>query len=226
MAKQDFLGVCNEHNVPLDDFQRQFCIRCLQPECTRSQVGKSKFEERVATWEDRLFLNPSRLDPSDPRYQGIAAKRFLAIAPSDPNRQSSWDDPRDIEKRVMVSVPETLTSNPLPLIDLPETPAVPSPEERKAALNELVRLTEEFGGYEKELAKPEVQPTPAPPTPEKAPVPQQRPLGNTPNRSRQMLSNVEQTTPSPVLDPWQPKQGLKPGETLVQPGAKIKLGGQ
>lgn len=46
------------------------------------------------------------------------------------------------------------------------------------------------------------------------------PAYNTPNKSKQMVGGQ---AASPVLDPWQPKQPLKPGETLVQNGAKIRL---
>lgn len=46
------------------------------------------------------------------------------------------------------------------------------------------------------------------------------PAKNTPVKGRQMLSGE---AVAPVLDPWQPKQPLKPGDQLVSKGAKIKL---
>lgn len=94
--RRDYLPVCNDHGVPLPDFQATFCIRCVQPECSRSQQG-GLFETRVATWEERLFKSPPRMPREDPLYTTIAAKRFVEI---DPGRipeisggKSEWMDP-------------------------------------------------------------------------------------------------------------------------------------
>lgn len=195
--KQDFYSDCHilQGGVKLSvqGLHDYACHKCLNPDCTRSISGTSKFEQRVANWEESIFLNPSRLDPSDPRYLDISSKRFLSIVPSEPGRKSGWDDPRELAS-VAVSVPETLAATPtVPLIDLP--PSEPP------------------------------MPTPAVVVPETPPAQLVAQRGNTPNRSRQMIGGDEQKPESPVLDPWQPKQAIKPGETIVKPGAKIKLGG-
>jgi hypothetical protein len=38
-----------------------------------------------------------------------------------------------------------------------------------------------------------------------------------------MIGGAEQKPLPPVLDPWQPKQPLKPDDILVKPGGRIKL---
>jgi hypothetical protein len=196
--KVDHLKLCNEHKIPFQDFEAQFCSRCLQPECTRSQSGKSKFEQRVATWENRLFLNVARMDSRDERFQPISAQKFLGVNPGTQGSQSSWDDPRTIETTKLISLPEPTPPAPEPVRAAP-------PEEKLPEL-ELIPVT-----------VPVTEPAPAP-----ANSPQV--LRNTPNRSRQMIGNATPPVPVPVLDPWQPKQPLKPGEHLVEPGARIKLG--
>src|SRR5690349_2638847 len=104
-AKQDYLRVCNEHNIPFTDFMAGWCSRCFQKECTRSLHGKSRFEARTNTWEDRLFNHVPKLDPKDERYKDITAKHFLNIAPGSPGAASSWLDPREIETTKTISIP-------------------------------------------------------------------------------------------------------------------------
>lgn len=97
--RRDYLSVCNDHGVPLDDFQAQFCVRCVQPECTRSRAG-GLFESRVGTWEDRLFHNPPRMPKDDPLYAVLSAKRFLDIDMGripEVHGRSDWVDPRALE---------------------------------------------------------------------------------------------------------------------------------
>lgn len=193
MPKVDHLRLCNEHGIPFQDFQAQFCSRCLQPECTRSQHGKSRFDSRVTTWEDKLFLNVDRMDPSDERFQNITAHKFLSVDPGNARTQSAWMDPKDLEPTKTISIPE------------------PAPEPPPVVV--------------------EAAPDPAPPPKLEEPVAPAAPLGdavlmNTPNRPRQMIGGAEQKPSSPVLDPWASKQPqpLKPGERLVERGARIRFG--
>lgn len=94
--RQDFLRECNEHGVALPDFQAQFCDRCQQPECHRSQYGKSRFDQRVMTWEERLIKNPARMNPNDPRYASITAKQFITLdVGRTPEVRSAWIDPQE-----------------------------------------------------------------------------------------------------------------------------------
>lgn len=201
--KQDYLRICNEYGIPFQDFEAQFCSRCLQPECSRSQSGKTKFEERVANWEDRLFLNPDRMDPSDERFQGITAKKFLTVLPSSPHEiRSDWIDPRTaVEPAPRPPEPVKLAS-PTPKFVPPKPeppPASPAPVQAEAQPTE---------------------PTPATPR-ANPPV-----LANTPNRPKQMIGGAS-PNPKPVLDPWQSNKPppANPGEQAVKPGSRIKFGG-
>lgn len=193
MSKVDHLGLCNVYNVPTNDFTAQHCNRCFQSECVRSQYGKSNFDSRVTNWEDRLFTNVLRLDPSDPRYQTVTAPKFLEIPIGHAHVQSAWLDPREIETPVLVTVPQQIV--------LPVQEPVKEPEV-------LVEAPKE----------PEKRPDPVQSKPSEV----GRPL-NTPNVPRQMLGGGAVQSAAPVLDPWQPKQGLRPGEVAVQPGAKIRF---
>lgn len=191
--KVDHLSTCNDQNVPHQDFDIQFCQRCIQPECTRSQHGKSRFEQRALNWESRLFLNVPRMDSSDERFQTIAGKRFLSVAGVQPQVQSAWLDPRE-DRPVQVQVPVQLEApEPAPLELVPIEKPAPPPAIEKVAEN---------------------------------PVPTGE-IRNTPARPRQMIGGAEPKPSVPVLDPWQATrpQPLRPGETLVQPGARIKFGG-
>lgn len=76
--RRDYLAVCNNLGVPLPEFQETFCVRCVQPQCSRSKAG-GLFDTRVATWRDRLFVNPPRMSEEDPRYAGISTKMFREI---------------------------------------------------------------------------------------------------------------------------------------------------
>jgi hypothetical protein len=77
----DFLLECNNLRIPDQDFVKQFCVRCLNQECQRSRPQGSRFDQRVATWESRLFLDVPRLTPDDPRYGKIANQDFVEVAP-------------------------------------------------------------------------------------------------------------------------------------------------
>lgn len=191
--KVDHLRTCNDQNVPFQDFDIQFCQRCIQPECTRSQHGKSRFEQRALNWESRLFLNVPRMDPNDERFPSIAGKRFVTVDGVRPTVSSAWIDPRE-DRPVQVQVPVQIqASEPEPLELVPVAPP-PAPQ----------------------------QPPPVPVAENPVPTGQPR---NTEARPRQMIGGVEPKPVAPVLDPWQPThtQPLRPGETLVKPGARIKF---
>lgn len=210
--KRDWLGDCNDQGVPLEDFRLQFCERCLQPECTRSQHGKSQFDARVADWESRLFLDVPRMDKSDPRYEDLQAKRFLGIDTSRVPEVQSWVDPRDLQQptpKKPEPVPEpALVPEPPPEYEMPETKQVEA---------QAVADIEEQGP-----AEPEPVPLPAVETPQRAAL-------NTPNQPGQMLGGkkVDEKPVAPVSDPWVPKESTPTPDDLkvVPPGAKIRLGG-
>ncbi len=195
VEKRDNLGLCNETRIPFQDFVAGYCSRCFQADCTRSLHGKSRFEHRIANWEKLLFTEVPTLDPSDARFREIAAKRFLPIAPVQANAPSAWLDPRDIEPSKEYSIPAP-PPEPVPLPSAPPLPPTPSPAP----------------------VEKKTEPLSLPSAPRPEPV-----IRNTAVKPRQMIGGAEQKAPPPVLDPWQPKQPLKPGEVLIQPGGRIKL---
>lgn len=94
--RRDYLSVCNDQGVPVPDFQATFCVRCVQPECSRSRAG-GLFETRVATWEERLFKSPPVMAKDDPLYGVLAAKRFVEVDKGrvpEVRGPSEWRDPR------------------------------------------------------------------------------------------------------------------------------------
>lgn len=86
----DYLLECNNLRVSEQDFTQQFCVRCANTECSRARPRGSRFDERVATWESRLFLDVPRLNPQDPRYQQAANQPFTEVAPG-------WGDPYEVQ---------------------------------------------------------------------------------------------------------------------------------
>jgi len=93
---RDYMRECNNLGVSEEDFQRIWCIRCVQQECHRSHQGKSRFEARVSTWEERLFTDVPRMPPTDPRYPDLANREFStpeSWKSSQVQVPSSWDPP-------------------------------------------------------------------------------------------------------------------------------------
>jgi len=202
--KRDELSVCNDQGVPLEDFKRAFCDRCLNQQCSRSVAGQSRFEQRTATWYQRLFENPDRLDERDPRYAQIQAQKFIEVptglVPEVGGAQSAWLDPRDLDAPVSP-----------PQVAIPQPPPVPiSPEPEPAA--------------------PEPQPDVPPPVPEPQPL-RQTALMNTPGPRPQMIGDGQKDQPKPdkpvFVDPWEPPKPKTEvdGVKVVQPGARFRFGG-
>jgi hypothetical protein len=142
VPKLDYLKECNTLGTSLEDFSMAFCNRCHQKECLRSQAGKSRFEQRVSTWEDRFFKNPPRMDPSDPRFEEFQARRFLEFNPDnfgpipEIGHRSAWVDPKDVVQEPVVTEPEpkAVDQAPPPLPAPTVEPAPPAPAPAQAAL--------------------------------------------------------------------------------------------
>lgn len=211
MARRlDFLKECNDQQVPLEDFRLQFCVRCVQPECSRSKHGTSKFDQRVATWEERLFTDVPRMESTDPRYLGIQGKMFkmFSLPVQQAGVKSDWMDPRD-------------------LVEPTPEPHVPPPEEEEALPEEAIPPTE-----------PEIPMVPEPVAPPFAAVSVQPPVKattsklspallrmNTPTQSGRMLAG---NVPPPPKDAWAGPTAPKPtqdGAVIVKRGATVRLGG-
>jgi hypothetical protein len=114
---RDLYGECNDKEMPLVEFQAGWCSRCMSPECTRSLHGKTRFDVRTETWLERLFLHPPTMAADDPRYAGIAAKKFLTIDMGrTPEVRSDWVDPNALVQPVEVGPPAEIAvvSAPIP----------------------------------------------------------------------------------------------------------------
>ena len=193
---QDWLKLCNDQGVPLEDFKAQFCDRCLQQDCTRSIAGLSRFEQRTADWQDRLFDNPTRMSPDNPQFERISAQKFISI---DTGRvpevggspaQSAWVDPLtlDVEppsaqkEQVAIAAPELVEPA---RVDPPEPALVPPPKPLKP-----------------------LQPM------------------NTPSQSGQMLPGHQAQPKADPKDAWEVPNNPETGDVeIVKPGSRFRFGG-
>lgn len=194
MEKRDHLAICNELGVPSQDFEMQFCARCLQSECVRSQHGKSRFEQRVVSWKGRLFDEVPRMNASDPRLLSIRAKKFVEIdtgrVPEIGGKSDAWVDPRDLDEPR--ESPQATASEPEPVAQV-----TPPPEP---------------------VTVPPVEPKVSEPKISERAVPQ---LMNTQVQQGRMIGGRK---PEPPRDPWEVKTQETQGLQVVKPGARIKLG--
>lgn len=117
-TRTDYLSVCNDKSVPVNDFTLSFCNRCTQKECIRSQYGTSAFDKRVNTWEDRLFKDIPRMPKSDPRYLPLASVDFKTVEHT--RTTVAFDAPKWFDPRDVPSSPSE-TEAPPPQVVVPET---------------------------------------------------------------------------------------------------------
>ena len=146
-SRRDQLAECNTERQPIAEFKEAWCGRCVNPECTRSLFGQSRFDLRVNTWEDRLFKNPPKMDARDPRYKEIAGKRFLSLDVGPAPELRSWVDPSQDPAPIQVvqvgvpKVAEPVVAEPVS-VPTPEVPKV-SPE---PVLTEISSINTPFQG--------------------------------------------------------------------------------
>jgi len=172
MPRRDLFGECNVDGAPIDVFSAECCVRCINPECTRSARG-GKFELRVQTWQDRLFDNPARMRPDDPRYRSIAGQNFLAVdvGPVPNVRGSSgWIDPlavKEAKRAELVAMAEK--AGPLPTTALASAEAVAEPKPKPPSPRHLLLANAP------DQSGKTVGPAPAPPAPKPDPWVQKSP---------------------------------------------------
>jgi hypothetical protein len=120
---QDFLRECMsdpalvQGQVPIDEFNKAYCVRCVQKECARAGLNGSLLARRAATWHTNLFEKPPRAAEDDPRYQSIRAKKFLQTSSEVVELRNNGVN-YEVQTREM---PEALRKNP------PEPPAFDPP---------------------------------------------------------------------------------------------------
>lgn len=209
MKRRDLLAECIQPGTPIDVLTNQWCARCLNPECSRSAVGKSRFDQRVLDWEEKLFKNPPKLAPEDPRFAGIVAHKFITIDPGrTPEIRSEWVDPRDLKE------PE-----PAPLHAAPSQIATPTrvpevvPDSPPTAEARTPSPPNDAGS--KESARPT--------EPKRSGAALALVGANAPDQTGKLLRGSP-TSPNTVADPWAAPDPPDPADQVVQPGATIKMG--
>lgn len=199
--RHDLIDQCAvESNTPPTQMQERFCSNCYQIECSRSLFGTTKFDQRVSTWEERLFNGVPRMPKEDPRYLELAKAGFQTIeVPSKVTVALTggpqWHDPRDLP-----------TVNEAPALPEKKAPALFSPREDKIDNKS--------------------DPTPAVPvTPGVKNLPRHLLLMNAPEQPLMLPGSPE---PKPPADPWAgpvQKEDPLPPAPVVKRGARIKFGG-
>lgn len=204
MNRRDLLPECAQPGTPLEVLKQEWCSRCVNPECSRSAVGTSKFEQRVLNWEDKLFKNPPLLAPDDPRFPQITAQRFITIDPGRvPEIRSDWVDPRDLKEP---EPPPVLPADPPknPKLDssasvVPPTledapPQTPLPSPSNGSISQRSGTTRSLIG------------------------------ANAPDQSGKILRGAPESPTNAGADPWAIPAPAPSTEEVIQPGTTIKMG--
>jgi len=216
--RRDNLGECNQLKVPTEDFKMFWCNRCLQPDCTRSLYGTTKFERRVTTWLDRLFLKVPKMETGDPRFRDISSKEFHPVL-------DSWEISSEIPTA------KEQPDQPVSFLAVPtEEVLIKEASESEGTENQPESETQPLS---KEVGTPLVIPARG--------NLESLALMNTSNRSGLYLpGNPSSSTefpngsgrgskPSvkgdPSNDPWAAPKQRHSSEVVVEAGATIRLGG-
>lgn len=198
----DLYAECNLELAPVDMFTAECCARCMNPDCTRSQYGKSHFEDRVKNWHERMFVNPPRMAQVDSRYAKLAAQNFVLIEPAITVSRSDWGS---VPAKPVAPVVVPKAPDPVVVVEPVVEPVVAAPT--------LVQV-------EVAPPPPAPEPKPAPKEPPPPRVPSSGPI-NTPAKPSQMLQNKP---PAPPASDWSVPATQQSNAPVVKPGAKIKFG--
>jgi hypothetical protein len=214
--RRDLFGECNVGGHPIDDFTRDCCANCINPECTRSLAGKAKFDDRTRNWFDRYFGDKDRMDPNDPRFLKIAAQKFIFIDPGQggivPAVGSAWLDPRDIEQAAP-----------------PPAPPPPAPAEPMRATTAPAQTSApQISAPQPAAPAPAPPPAARPAAPPKT-IPHHLLLANPAPPGGLMIPRPPSANPAPSApkDPWAAPAPADPQSDapVVSPGARVKMGG-
>ena len=84
--KVDYLKECMSDpalnatgNIPIDLFNKSYCIVCANRECARSALNNTSFDVRALSWKEKLFTKVPRAEESDQNYNRIRDKKFISI---------------------------------------------------------------------------------------------------------------------------------------------------
>ena len=159
---QDLLPVCNQNQLPSDDFEALFCKRCHNSSCERSSKLNS-WKNRTENWQERYF-GAEQLNPEDPRFQGISAQKFVEVEAPRPGAAQEWFDPEDTQRMEVPLEPEPEATSPhweppsAPSADVPKPEPAPPNLLNTPAPSGGVML----GGHDVPARAPEKDPWAAP----------------------------------------------------------------
>jgi hypothetical protein len=81
----DFLRECMsdiasqiKQSIPIDEFTKSYCIRCLNQDCARSKANGLRFVKRAVNWKEDLFINVPRADEHDSVFDNIRSRQFIS----------------------------------------------------------------------------------------------------------------------------------------------------
>lgn len=151
--KNDFLKECmSDVGVgPIDEFNRAYCVRCVNQQCARSASNNHAFVKRTNSWKERLFTEVARASDDDPQYAQIRANSFIsrfqnggsvntpveAEAPQEIAVVAFDEVPQAIEKPISEAAPKPLPKPPVPVaapVNLPPTVVRNTPFEQGVML--------------------------------------------------------------------------------------------
>lgn len=136
--KADFLKECmtdpaltKAGPMPLDLFNRSYCVVCANRECSRSGLGSASFDVRATNWRKDMFDSIPRADEADPEYARIREKNFLTVDRGVP--EVSMTTAPSPAQRFEVSIHEA--PGPAPKDEVPPSPEVrPEPQTQSAVV--------------------------------------------------------------------------------------------
>ena len=130
--KEDYLKEClsevsakAKKAIPMDDFQREFCVYCMNRECARSGASSMLFDRRAANWYKDLFVDVQRAPPGDETAAAIVGK---------------WA-PANFKVLLPVQQEAVPVPSAVPIVSAP--PAVPMPQEAVPMPQEAVPMPQE-----------------------------------------------------------------------------------
>lgn len=139
--KPDYLKDCMSDvpGVPIDDFNRSWCVVCTNSGCSRSSANGLAFTRRAENWKEDLFLNVRRAPEDDPKYASIRAKAFIVPTPSyevssqtsSPTPGPKWFTPVTVEEEDLPPDTDPAPEPSAQTSDL-QVPAEPPPQAPRA----------------------------------------------------------------------------------------------
>ncbi len=84
--------------VPIDIFSQEFCVLCVNKECSRSRSNDMLFDRRANNWKSDLFVNTPRAKDGESQYDGIRSKNFISVTSDVPNVPQNTFESTEVEQ--------------------------------------------------------------------------------------------------------------------------------